>query len=110
MPSEPVPPIPEDLRDEYSSVMDIIKEVSFGACLSYVSHDLQLHEAKTKKQLIERIARLEAENAELKRTVERLSAKLSPEEKEAVAFRFGGGAVENEFERIIAARKEPNHV
>jgi hypothetical protein len=36
--------------------------------------------------------------------IERLKAPVSDAEKKAIAFRFGGGSVANEFDRIIAAR------
>jgi len=42
--------------------------------------------------------------ARLQEQVRVLSAPLSAEERLAAAFRFGGGSIVNEFDRIVAAR------
>jgi hypothetical protein len=107
-------PIPEDLRGAYleaqmnynpmpGEVASYIERIAaleterdrLDSCLQDANHELS-----NMDNLTEELAELRAEN-------ERLKAPVSDEEKKSIAFRFGGGSVENEFDRIIAARANP---
>ena len=90
--------IPEDLREMYA--VAVTHRHNYGSKPKYGSGTVEV--------LIERIARLKAENAALSAQVERQGAPVSDEEMIAHQLRVSQGwSQRKSMDALVASRKEP---